>query len=211
MHLTLTKEEPIRLASALRSTPLSETLQLIITDAQQPSYDGCRNQTLRCPQRTLYGLTGRYQKSIQVSYFISELLGRITMLKLRRKAALKWHPDKNPDNPNASEKFKEVSQAYEILSDPEKRKTYDQYGLEFLLRGGQQAPPSGAVDLGGCQAWRVWVACQEDSTLVACPVEHGRFTSRQAVVVVQRVLISVSGGYLLQLFQGRWCKYGRRR
>src|ERR1700742_4194355 len=63
--------------------------------------------------------------------------------KAYRRAALKWHPDKNKDNPNASEKFKEVSQAYEILSDPEKRKVYDQYGLEFLLRGGQ-APPPGA-------------------------------------------------------------------
>jgi len=59
-----------------------------------------------------------------------------------RKSALKYHPDKNKDNPNASEKFKEVSQAYEILSDPEKRKVYDQYGLEFLLRGGQEAPPN---------------------------------------------------------------------
>lgn len=56
---------------------------------------------------------------------------------------MKWHPDKNKDNAQASEKFKEVSQAYEILSDPEKRKTYDQYGLEFLLRGG---PPP---DAGG--------------------------------------------------------------
>ncbi|KAH7152118.1 hypothetical protein B0J13DRAFT_438085 [Dactylonectria estremocensis] len=61
-----------------------------------------------------------------------------------RKAALKWHPDKNKDNPDAAEKFKECSQAYEILSDPEKRKTYDQYGLEFLLRGGAAPPPDSA-------------------------------------------------------------------
>jgi DnaJ family protein B protein 4 len=57
---------------------------------------------------------------------------------------LKWHPDKNKDNPAAVEKFKEVSQAYEILSDPEKRKTYDQYGLDFLLRGGPPPPEPGA-------------------------------------------------------------------
>ncbi len=56
---------------------------------------------------------------------------------------MKWHPDKNKDNPAAVEKFKEVSQAYEILSDPEKRKTYDQYGLEFLLRGGPPPPEPG--------------------------------------------------------------------
>lgn len=67
--------------------------------------------------------------------------------KAYRKMALKWHPDKNKDNAAASEKFKECSQAYEILSDPEKRKTYDTYGLEFILRGG--VPYEGDADAGG--------------------------------------------------------------
>jgi len=48
--------------------------------------------------------------------------------KSYRKLAMKWHPDRNPDNPKAEGNFKEAKEAYEILSDSQKRAAYDQFG-----------------------------------------------------------------------------------
>jgi len=52
--------------------------------------------------------------------------------KAYRKAALKYHPDKNPGNKDAEHKFKEAAEAYEVLSDSQKRAQYDQFGHEGL-------------------------------------------------------------------------------
>jgi curved DNA-binding protein len=54
--------------------------------------------------------------------------GEEEIKKAYRKLALKYHPDRNKDDPQAEERFKEVGEAYAVLSDPEKRKQYDTYG-----------------------------------------------------------------------------------
>ena len=51
--------------------------------------------------------------------------------KAFRKLAVKYHPDKNPGDKAAEDKFKEITEANEVLSDPEKRKKYDQYGKDW--------------------------------------------------------------------------------
>ena len=56
--------------------------------------------------------------------------------KAYRKLAIQYHPDKNPDNKEAEEKFKEAAEAYSVLSDPDKKARYDQFGFEGVSGAG---------------------------------------------------------------------------
>ena len=56
--------------------------------------------------------------------------------KAYRKKAIQYHPDKNPGDKEAEEKFKEAAEAYDVLSNPEKRSRYDQFGHAAFEQGG---------------------------------------------------------------------------
>ena len=104
-----------------------------------------------------------------------------------RKLARQNHPDANPDNPAAAEKFKQVAEAYDVLSDKATRKDYDQF--KAMMRGGGFGRRGGAGFPGG------WTGCARIRPLRHLRRIRSRSVSRRR-----------SWGYLRWRFQPRrWC------
>lgn len=69
--------------------------------------------------------------------------------KSYRKLAMQWHPDKHKGDKTAEQKFKEINEAYEVLSDPQKRASYDQFGTANFGAGGSSGGGGGGFSSGG--------------------------------------------------------------
>ncbi|ADH86394.1 chaperone protein DnaJ [Desulfurivibrio alkaliphilus AHT 2] len=84
------------------------------------------------------------QQSMDIDYYqtlgVSSNASREEIKKAYRKLALKYHPDRNPDDKEAEDKFKIATEAYEVLGDLEKRKIYDRYGVAGLRDSGYNGP-----------------------------------------------------------------------
>ncbi|MDX5346984.1 MAG: DnaJ domain-containing protein, partial [Hymenobacteraceae bacterium] len=78
---------------------------------------------------------------------VSKSASQDEIKKAYRQMAKKYHPDKSKNDKAAEEKFKEISEAYEVLSDPEKRKQYDQFGPNW--KQFQEAGGAGGGGFGG--------------------------------------------------------------
>ena len=84
---------------------------------------------------------------MELSYYeileITQSADKDTIKKAYRKMALKYHPDRNQGDKEAEDKFKLVNEAYEVLSNEEKRAIYDRYGKDALKGGGFGSSSSG--------------------------------------------------------------------
>ena len=73
--------------------------------------------------------------------------------KAFKKKAMKFHPDRNPDNPEAAEKFKEAAEAYDVLSDPQKKSAYDQFGHSGVEGMGGGGPNFNDININVIKIW----------------------------------------------------------
>ncbi len=77
-----------------------------------------------------------------------------------KRAAFQWHPDRNPGNPDAEANFKRIARAYQVLSDPDRRRGYDEFGDDYLRPG---------FDPARARAERAWARVRQTAPPYPAP------------------------------------------
>ena len=102
----------------------------------------------------------------------------VELKKAYRSLAQQFHPDKCPGDKDAEEKFKEAANAYQILSDDEKRAAYDRYGLDGLRRGSGGGGPASGTGFRGFESVEDVFSAFGDLLGTSSPVERVVATPR---------------------------------
>jgi len=109
------------------------------TELQKEQGDPPDRQSPKCGQMAPVFHNSNAKRDYYEVLGVGRTVTEIELKSAYRKLALQFHPDRNPNNPDAEEKFKEVSEAYAVLADSDKRAAYDRYGHAGLGGGAGQA------------------------------------------------------------------------